>query len=396
MKDQNSLEFRYLQIISVMFCFFAMGSIEMVGIASNYIKVDLHISDAKANLLPSLVYIWFLVCTIPTGILMSKIGRKRTVVMNMCIMALSMLMALYGSSYHYMVICFILLGISNVSMQASLYPLLSHLISGKKLADNLTLGQFIKTMSSFSAPYVAMIGALYFVHFLNLGWRFVFLYYFVIIIIAALLLGTSKIENIRDEEQVSGYLECFKLLKNPFILLSFIGIICHVGLDISTNTIAPKLLMYRCGDVIEKASFGASLYFIARLAGCLSWTFLLNRIPRRMFFIISVSLILTALILLFFAHNRDIIYLCIILIGLGNANLFPVLFSQAVLSRPDKKSLISTLMIIGQAGGALFPISMGIAFDKTGLNGSLAVLMVGVAYLVFYTLRFNKQPEGNN
>jgi fucose permease len=388
MDGMTSRELRMLQVISIMVCFFAMGSIEMVGIASNYIKVDLHISDAKANLLPSLVYVWFLVFTIPAGMEMCKIGRKRTVVLNMCIMALSMLMALCGMSYHYMVLCFILLGISNVSMQASLYPLLSNLISGKKLADNLTLGQFVKTLSSFSAPYVAMIGAIYLTHCFNLGWRAVFLFYFAVIVIATILLYASRIPNECETERMSSFLACFRLLKNPFILLSFIGIICHVGLDISTNTIAPKLLMYRCDYVLEKASFAASLYFIARLGGCFAWTFLLHRIPRKLFFVISVGCILVAMVTLFFAHSVALIFACIILIGIGNASLFPVLFAQAVVSEPDKKSLISTLMIMGQAGGALFPVSMGLAFDKVGLTGSIAVLSVAVAYLVFYTIWF--------
>ena len=98
-------EYFGLQVLSLMICFFAMGSIEMVGIASNYIKVNLHISDAKANLLPSLVYIWFLVCTIPTGILMNRIGKKRTVLLSMAVMSAAMLIPLFGTSYALMIFC---------------------------------------------------------------------------------------------------------------------------------------------------------------------------------------------------------------------------------------------------------------------------------------------------
>lgn len=393
MKDKQHSGFLHLQLISIMLCFFAMGSIEMVGIASNYIKIDLHISDTKANLLPSLVYIWFLICTIPTGMLMNRIGLKRTVVITMAVMALSMVMALGSNAYPYMVVCFIILGISNVSMQASLYPLLSNIISGKKLANSLTIGQLVKTLSSFSAPYVAMLGSLYFIHFFHLGWRILFLYYFIIITLALFMLFSSKIENLHKKEEISNYMKGFGLLKNRFILLSFIGVMCHVGLDISTNTIAPKLLMYRCGLAIEEAAFGASVYFIARLAGCLLWAFLLSKISRKGFFFISVSLILVAIIGLFFAKTEGLIYTCIIMIGFGNANLFPVFYSQAVLSRPDQKGVISTLIIMAQSGGAIFPIAMGIAFDETGLTGSLSVLFIGVIYLIFYAFWFKTNPE---
>ena len=368
----------------------------MVGIASNYIRIDLHISDAKANLLPSLVYIWFLIVTIPAGVLMNKIGRKNTVLLSMCVMTLSMIFPLFGASYHFMLFCFILLGISNVCMQTSLYPMVSNIISGKGLARSLTIGQFVKTLSSFSAPYIAMLGALHFGHFFGLGWRLLFLFYFIIMILSIGMLYFSKIKNEKNEERAITFIQSFSLLKNKFILLSFIGVMCHVGIDISTNTVAPKIMMYRLDQVIEKASFGASLYFIARLAGCFLWSVFLNKMSRSKFFYISVSLILIAIVGLFFAHSKILIFLFIVLIGIGNANLFPVLFSQAVLSMPENKNVISTLMIMGQAGGAIFPILMGLAFDRIGVIGSLLVLFVGVLYLVFFSLTLHKnQVPGN-
>ena len=45
-----------LTLIPVMLCFFAMGFVDLVGIASNYVKEDLNLNDATANLFPSLVF----------------------------------------------------------------------------------------------------------------------------------------------------------------------------------------------------------------------------------------------------------------------------------------------------------------------------------------------------
>lgn len=49
-----------LKLIPIMFCFFAMGFVDLVGIASNYVKADLNLTDATANVFPSLVFFWFL------------------------------------------------------------------------------------------------------------------------------------------------------------------------------------------------------------------------------------------------------------------------------------------------------------------------------------------------
>ena len=67
-----------LKLIPVMLAFFAMGFVDLVGIASNYLKADLGLSDSEANIFPSLVFFWFLIFSVPTGMLMNRIGRKKT------------------------------------------------------------------------------------------------------------------------------------------------------------------------------------------------------------------------------------------------------------------------------------------------------------------------------
>lgn len=41
----------YAKLIPVMLCFFAMGFVDLVGIASNYVKVDLNLTDAAGQYL---------------------------------------------------------------------------------------------------------------------------------------------------------------------------------------------------------------------------------------------------------------------------------------------------------------------------------------------------------
>ena len=142
-----------------MFCFFAMGFVDLVGIASNYVKADLNLSDSAANVFPSLVFFWFLIFAVPTGMLMNKIGRKKTVLVSLVITVASLLLPLFGNSYELMLISFSLLGIGNAFMQTSLNPLISNIISGDRFAATLTFGQFVKAIASFMAPIIAAWGA---------------------------------------------------------------------------------------------------------------------------------------------------------------------------------------------------------------------------------------------
>ena len=380
---ENSKNSSLSKLIPVMLCFFAMGFVDLVGIASNYVKADLGLSDSQANIFPSLVFFWFLIFSVPTGMLMSRISLLVTFA--------SLLLPVFGDSYMLMLISFSLLGIGNALMQTSLNPLLSNIVRGDRLASSLTFGQFVKAIASFLAPYIAMWGATQAIPSFDLGWRILFPVYMIVAVVAILLLNATQIEEEKEEGKPSTFGQCLALLGKPFILLCFVGIMCHVGIDVGTNTTAPKILMERIGMGLDDAAFATSLYFIFRTAGCFLGSFILRKMSAKSFFAVSVIMMLAAMIGLFIFHEKAIIYVCIALIGFGNSNVFSVIFSQALLYLPGKKNEVSGLMIMGLFGGTVFPLAMGVASDTSmGQNGAIAVMTVGVLYLLFYTFRIRK------
>ena len=385
----NNIHIKYRHLIPIMLCFFAMGFVDLVGIASNYVKADLNLTDSEANIFPSLVFFWFLIFSVPTGILMNKIGRKKTVMLSLVVTFVSLLIPVFGDNYGIMLCSFSLLGIGNALMQTSLNPLLSNIISGDKLASSLTFGQFVKAIASFLAPYIAMWGATQAMPTFGLGWRVLFPVYMVIAVIAVLWLGATPIEE-EKPDKASGFVSCLKLLGSPFILLCFLGIMCHVGIDVGTNTTAPKILMERLGMTLDEAGFATSLYFIFRTLGCFSGAIILQKVSARSFFVVSVICMLLAMVGLFVSDAEAVIYTAIALIGFGNSNIFSIIFSQALLAIPEKKNEISGLMIMGLFGGTVFPLFMGFASDAMEQDGAVAVMTVGVIYLLFYTLRIKK------
>ena len=387
MTNQNQM--KYAKLIPVMLAFFAMGFVDLVGIASNYVKADLNLTDSQANIFPSLVFFWFLIFAVPTGILMNRIGRKKTVLLSLLVTFVSLLLPVFGDSYGIMLCSFSLLGIGNALMQTSLNPLLSNIITGDKLASSLTFGQFVKAIASFLAPYIAMWGATQAMPTFGLGWRVLFPVYMVIAVIAIIWLGATPIEE-EKPDKASGFAACFGLLGKPFILLCFLGIMCHVGIDVGTNTTAPKILMERLEMTLEEAGFATSLYFIFRTLGCFSGAIILQKFSSRSFFLLSVCCMLLAMIGLFVSDQLAVIYTAIALVGFGNSNVFSIIFSQALLSEPEKKNEISGLMIMGLFGGTVFPLLMGVASDAVGQSGAIAVMAVGVVYLLGYTLKIKK------
>ncbi len=372
-----------LVLIPLMLCFFAMGFVDLVGIASNYVKEDLQLTDSVANIFPSLVFFWFLIFSVPTGILMNKIGRKKTVLLSLIVTLVSLALPILGENFGIMLISFSLLGIGNALMQTSLNPLISTVIKGGHLASTLTFGQFVKAIASFLAPYLAMWGAMGILPSLGLGWRALFVIYLVMGIFATLLLAGTPIEE-EPVGQASSVSSCLRLLGKPVVLLSFIGIMCHVGIDVGTNTTAPKILMERLGYSLNEAAFATSLYFIFRTMGCLTGSLFLRLLRTRTFFIISVVMMALSMTGLLFGHSQTVLYASIALVGYGNSNVFSMIFSQALTDMPEQKNEVSGLMIMGLFGGTVFPLLMGFASDAVGQMGAVAVMAVGVIYLFTY------------
>lgn len=376
----------FLRVIPVMLAFFAMGFVDLVGIATNYVKADFDLSDTVANLFPSMVFFWFLIFSVPTGMLMNKIGRRKTVLLSLVVTAAALLIPVVSYSFVSMLISFSLLGIGNTLMQVSINPLLSNIVKGDKLASSLTLGQFVKAIASFTAPLIAAWAAA------SLGdWKLLFPIFMAVAVLATLWLGITQIKEEETGGKTSTFLQCFALLGDKTILLSFLGIMCHVGIDVGVNVTAPKILMERLNMSLADAGFATSLYFLFRTIGCFTGAFVLARYSAKKFFAISVALMVLSMAGLLIFNTLTLIYISIALVGLGNSNIFPIILSKAMLYLPEKKNEVSGLMIMGLFGGTVFPLLMGLLSDAmASQTGALIVLTAGVVYLIFLTFRLRE------
>ncbi len=373
------------KILPVLFGFFIMGFVDVVGISTNYVKQDFALSDTLANLLPMMLFLWFAILSVPTGLLMNRMGRKNTVLLSMGITFLAMLVPLLSYSFAMILVAFSLLGIGNTIIQVSLNPLLSNVVSGDRLTSSLTLGQFIKAIAAFLGPIIAGVAAV------SLGnWKFIFLIFAAITVISGLWLLLTPIYEEPVDVSSSSFAASFGLLKDRTILMLFLGIIFVVGVDVGLNTTIPKFLIERGNIPLEKAGLGTSLYFVARTIGTFAGAILLIKLSGRKFFIVSMLIAIPVLVLMLFLGNLWAILSMIFLLGLAVANVFSIIFSAALRRKPLRGNEISGLLIMGVAGGAIIPLIMGVVSDSYGQTGGMAVLLFALVYLLFSAYKLER------
>lgn len=381
MKKENSIS----SILPILFGFFIMGFCDVVGITSIHVKEDLlgsfspEFRDTLSNLIPVALFSMFLIFSVPTGILMSRIGRKKTVLMSNVITIVAMFIPLIEYTFVMSLIAFALLGIANTILQVSLNPLLANVVKGDRLTSSLTAGQFVKAISSFCGPFIAAFAAA------QLGnWQYIFPIYAVITLISTIWLMATPIEEEPMTGEPSSVGSVIAILKDKTIFLLFLGIVFVVGVDVGLNTAAPKILMERCGLNSIDAGYGPSVYFAFRTAGAFIGAIVLAKFSSDKFFKINIVIAILALIALIFVTEKYLIFGLFGVVGFTIANVFPIIFSKAIQCRPDKANEISGLMITGVFGGAVIPFFMGLTSDALGSQvGSVFIILASALYLLF-------------
>ena len=366
------------ELVPIFLAFFVMGFVDIVGVSTSFVKNDFGLNNTLANMLPVMVFVWFAVCSLPTGVFMGYIGRRRTVLLSLGLTTISMLLPLIYYSFPTVLFAFMLLGISNTVLQVSLNPLLLDVVTKNKVTSTLTLGMFIKAISSTLGPIIVSAAV-------GLGgyWSLAFIAYAIISFLSCLWLALTPIKEVSTtDRQQPKFSDIFILFKDHKLLVSFSIIALSVGFEISLMTAVPKYFAEQCNMPLEKGSLGCSVYFAARTLGTLLGSIVLTRFSAIKFLIGNLVLAIVTFITFILTSNVEVLFVTLFLIGFTCANIFPIVYSQALQSNPNKANEISAMMIMGVAGGAILPVIMGLLTDLSNQWGGLFVPFAALVYLL--------------
>lgn len=362
-------------ILPVLLSYIVMGFVDVVGVSTGFAKRDFDLSPEMAQLLPSMVFVWFFFLSIPVAVLQHNVGKKKVLLYGIFFTALGMFLPFIYYSYVILLVSFILLGIGNTIIQVSSNPLLQDVVREDRFSSYMSLSQFIKAISSLLGPIIVTFMVSYYG-----DWKLVFLVYGFTSLLVASWLIITKVDETTSELKAS-FGSSLRLLKNPFVAFMVFAIFLIVGIDVGINTNIQNLLTQQFGITLEKASIGISIYFAALMITRFLGAILFSKIDNLKFLVWS-SLITVFLISgLLFSTSATMSYTLIFLIGLSSGNLFPLIFSLTISKMPERANEISGLMIMAVVGGAVIPPVMGLINKSYGIQFSFIVLIVSALYV---------------
>jgi len=378
----NKKNNNFSKIFPVFLTFIVMGFVDIVGVSTGYIQEDFNLSDSIAQFIPSMVFIWFFVFSIPIGVLQDKIGKKKMMNIGIIVTFFGLLIPFINYSFVSVLISFAFIGIGNTIVQVAANPLLQEVASKEKLSSFLSLSQFIKAITSLLGPIIATFLALRFG-----DWKLVFMVYAVVSVLSVIWLSVTSIDEKIKSESPATFKSCMNLLKNKFVLGIVFAIFLIVGADVGMNSNIQGFLIKLHGLSLEQASYGISIYFtalmISRFLGAILLQFL-----KPIHFLISTSVLaILGMGLLLQSNSILAAQIAIFIVGLGAGNLFPLIFSIAINKMPDRANEISGLLIMAIVGGAVIPPIMGILSSNFSILWALYLLILCFVYVLLLALK---------
>lgn len=369
------------KVLPVLMSFFVMSFVDLVGIGVDRVSSDMNLSATVAQLIPSAAFLWFLLLSVPVGIMQSRLGKRFMLNIGMMITALGLLVPFFFYSFAMVLTGFALLGIGNTIVQVSANPLLVDVVPGNRASSFLSFSQFVKAIGSMlGAPLAALFAA-------KFGdWKILFLVYGIVSILSVVWLGAVKIDESGKEEVKASFSSAFKLLGNKFVLLMVLSIFVVVGIDVGFNSNSGQFLINAFGMEQNAAESGRSIYFFGRMLGTFGGALLLTRFSASKFYLWSSILGILAFIAILLLRSPIAAWALVFIIGLAVANIFPLVFSLTVEKYPTRSNEISGLMMMAISGGAIIPPLMGWITDISNNVFGMAVLLLCMIYLLFVSL----------
>ena len=367
--------------------FFVMGFGDIIGTVMNQVKAECAADATRISyLMPIFAYVWFLVISIPTGVLSGRIGRKNAVLVSLAVTVLAMTVPLFANAerWYLYVAAFALIGIGNTIIQAALPALMSNIVEPSQLASRISLGQFVKAVCAALTPVFVYLTAT------ALGnWKLLFPLYGVLTVGAAIWLWITKIPDERNSPSEGSSSKgtsttfggCFAMLKEPYVAAMTVGILFSVGADVGFSVAIPEYLKNVFKVNVDLAGMGPTVYFVAKTVAAFAGAIVFARISAAKCFpwCMGLGLAATAAIPLV---STPLAFLSVVaFVALLTANSFGMCMALAIGRFPNKANEISSLMVMAIVGGGLVSAVLGFAQASFGPVGIVATLGGCLAYL---------------
>ena len=391
---------KQLSLISVFFVFLAMGFGDAAGQLVSVVEKAFNVTPFTASLVSLSGMIMFGVLSVPTGVWQSKIGKKKMLTIGLILFLAGAVLPILAFNFPIILLAVLLMGAGATILQVSGNPLIRDVSDEGKYSSMLSFAQSLKAIGTLSTSLILVLIGTSLMKYgwfsftpeggetIDMGFRILFPIFAVVLLITLVMVVMFVPDNVsKSDEKPTTLGNCIRALGNPFILMMFLAIFFYCGAEASMFNRIPSILSENTNVT---PAMGNIVLIISLFVGRFLGGVILQKMSAKKFLGITVAISIIGNLLLFLPYNAFTTWLSFILIGIGFANIFPLVFSICVDHKPEMSNEISGLMTTAIVGAAIVPLLTG-AMAGVGIRYAFIVPLCCLAYLCFVTARVSKE-----
>ncbi len=393
----SNANYRY-QITIIGVLFFVFGFVTWLNsVLISFFKQAFDLNNTSSYLVTFAFFISYTVMAIPSSWLLKRTGYKKGMSYGLAIMALGTLIfipAANMASYYFFLIGLFVIGIGLTILQTASNPYVSILGPAESAAQRISFMGIANKTAGIIGQYVmgGLLLAGTAVSGVNELDRVETPYLVLTVLLGGLsvLILFSKLPDINEpEEPVAANATAVSktsILQFPHLLLGVLALFLYVGVEVIAGD---TIINYGVsqGFSLEVAKHFTTYTLYGMLTGYVLGIVAIPKfISQQKALLISAVLGVVLTLLALVTHGFTSV-LCVALLGLANALVWPAIWPLAIAGLGKFTKIGSALLVMGIAGGALLPLVYGRLADSVGTQAAYVIALPCYAFIFYFAWR---------
>ena len=398
-------------LLTVTTLFFMWGFLTALNdILVPHLKSIFDLNYAEAMLIQFAFFSTYFFFSLPSGMLIDRIGYQRSMVVGLALMAVGSAMfpaAASVPSFGLFLSALIVLGTGITLLQVAANPYVTVLGPAKTSSSRLNLTQAFNSLGTTIAPYLGSLLILsaaakpaselramsaHLLHAYRLeqasSVKPPYLGLSMALILLSLVMATAKLPAIPQAvRSPSSRGSRDKVWKHRHLVLGAVAIFTYVGAEVAIGSLLVNYFELPSigGLTAARAARLVSLYWLGAMVGRFIGSWILRYVDTGKLLAFN-AVVACALLVASIASSGHLAIASILLVGLFNSIMFPSIFALGVAELGPLTGDGSGVLNMAIVGGAVIPVSAGALADRIGIHFAFILPAVCYLYILYYAL----------
>jgi Fucose permease len=353
---------------------------------------------ALAGFIPTSFFLAYAVISIPAGIMIDKWGQKPVLLLGFSLPLIGSLLFAFHPTFPVLLASSFTIGLGMAMLQTVVNPLTRVAGGEENFAFFSVMGQLVFGAASFVSPivYSSLVSSLSSGEQLHgvkgvlqaltpptLPWSSLYWLFAGILILMVILTAVVRFPKLElQEDEKSGGAASYKeLLRNKYVYLFFLGILCYTATEQGVANWISKFLQDYHG--LDPKVTGASVvgqFWGLMSVGCIVGLVALKLWDSRKVLKVACALALASLLSALFG-TKTMALIGFPAFGFSISVMYSIVFSLALNSVDRHHGSFAGILCTAIVGGAVGPLIVGSLADLVGLRYGLLFVCLTVGYI---------------